>query len=157
MALMNTAYKLNTDNADDLNAEVIDRKKSISVKNNRNQKGAAVKGFLLAMSAMLLLCCFIYAKVQENEVYNSISSTKKEIELLTSENVRMQSELEAKMSMKNVEDYAENTLGLTKLDQSQIVYMEVQSDNVIEVAPEKRSFFVTVRDKLDDLLEYILG
>lgn len=109
------------------------------------------------MSAMLLLCCFIYAKVQENEVYNSISSTKKEIELLASENVRMQSELEAKMSMKNVEDYAENTLGLTKLDKSQIVYMEVQSDNVIEVAPEKRSFFVTVRDKLDDLLEYILG
>ncbi len=157
MALMNTAYKPNTDNADDLNAEVIDRKKSISVKNNRNQKGAAVKGFLLAMSAMLLLCCFIYAKVQENEVYNSISSTKKEIELLASENVRMQSELEAKMSMKNVEDYAENTLGLTKLDKSQIVYMEVQSDNVIEVAPEKRSFFVTVRDKLDDLLEYILG
>jgi len=75
----------------------------------------------------------------------------------TSENVRMQSELEAKMSMKNVEDYAENTLGLTKLDKSQIVYMEVQSDNVIEVAPEKRSFFVTVRDKLDDLLAYILG
>lgn len=158
MALPNIAYKPNTDNADELNTtEVIDRKKSISVKSNRNQKGAAVKGFLLAVSAMLLLCCFIYAKVEVNEVYNDISSAKKNIELMTSENVRMQSELEAEMSMKNVEDYAENMLGLTKLDKSQIVYMEVQSDSVIEVAPEEESFFVTLRDKLDDLLEYILG
>lgn len=156
MALPDIAYKLNTDNAD-LNTEDIDRQRNISVKNIRNQKLVVVKGFLLAVSAMLLLSCFIYAKVEENEVYNAIAQTKEEIELRKSENIRMQSELEAKMSMKNVEDYAENMLGLTKLKKSQIIYMEVQSDSVIEVAPEEQSIFVNLRNKLNDLMEYILG
>jgi hypothetical protein len=155
MALLNTAYKQNTDNADDFNAEAVDSKRNISMKSNSNQKGMAVKGFLLAVCSLLLLSCFIYAKVEVNEVYNEISVAKKNNELLQSENVRMQSELEAKMSMKNVEDYAENILGLEKLDKSQIVYMEVQSDSVIEVTPEEKSIFVTIRDKFNDILEYI--
>lgn len=156
MALPNIAYKQNTDNADDFNTEAVERERNISVKNNKNQqRGMAVKGFLLAVCSLLLLSCFIYAKVQLNEVYNDISAAKKTNELLQSENVRMQSELETKMSMKNVEDYAENILGLEKLDKSQIVYMEVQSDSVTEVKTEEKSFFVKVRDKFDDLLEYI--
>lgn len=156
MALPNIAYKQNTDNADDFNAEAVERERNISVKNNKNQqRGMAVKGFLLAVCSLLLLSCFIYAKVQLNEVYNDISVAKKTNELLQSENVRMQSELETKMSMKNVEDYAENILGLEKLDKSQIVYMEVQSDSVTEVKTEEKSFFVKVRDKFNDLLEYI--
>lgn len=156
MALPNIAYKQNTDNADDFNTEAVERERNISVKNNKNQqRGMAVKGFLLAVCSLLLLSCFIYAKVQLNEVYNDISAAKKTNELLQSENVRMQSELETKMSMKNVEDYAENILGLEKLDKSQIVYMEVQSDSVTEVKTEEKSFFVKVRDKFNDLLEYI--
>ena len=156
MALPNIAYKQNTDNADDFNTEAVERERNISVKNNKNQqRGMAVKGFLLAVCSLLLLSCFIYAKVQLNEVYNDISAAKKTNELLQSENVRMQSELETKMSMKNVEDYAENILGLEKLDKSQIVYMEVQSDSVTEVKTEEKSFFVKVRAKFDDLLEYI--
>lgn len=155
MALPNTAYKQNTDNADDFNAEAVDRKRNISMRSNSNQKGMAVKGFLLAVCSLLLLSCFIYAKVEVNEVYNQIAVAKKNNELLQSENVRMQSELEAKMSMKNVEDYAENILGLEKLDKSQIVYMEVQSDSVIEVTPEEKSIFVKIRDKFNDMLEYI--
>ena len=145
MALPDIAYKPNIDNAEDLDIEVLDREKSISVISNKNPKGAAVKGFLLAVCSMLLLLCFVYAKVEVSEIYNDISDTKKSIELLASENVRMQSELETKMSMKNVEDYAENYLGLTKLDKSQITYMEVQSDSVIEVTPQEKSFFIIVR------------
>lgn len=155
MAVPNITVKQNTENNQVLNSESAERK--ISVTTNNNQKGTAVKGFMAAVSVMLLFCGFIYTKVEVNEIYNEIASTKKEIELLTSENVRMQSELEAKMSMKNVEDYAENMLGLTKLSKSQIVYMEVQADSVVEVAPENESIFITIRDKVNNLLEYILG
>lgn len=156
MALPDIAYKVNNDNAEEFEAEAVARERNISVKNT-DQKGAAVKVFLIAVSVLFLFCCFIYAKVEVNEVYNEIALTKKEIDLLKSENVRMQSEIEAKMSMKNIEDYAENVLGLEKLEKSQIVYMQVQSDSVIEVAEEEESFFVTLRDELNDMLEYILG
>lgn len=155
MAVPDITVKQNTENNADFNSESAERK--ISVTTNNNQKGTVVKGFVTAVFVMIIFCFFIYTKVEVNEIYNEIASTKKNIELLTSENVRMQSELEAKMSMKNVEDYAENMLGLTKLSKSQIVYMEVQADSVVEVTPENESVFVTIRDKVNNLLEYILG
>ena len=154
MALPDIAYKVNTDNADDFENEAVERERNISVK-NIDQKGAAVKVFFIAVSVLFLLCCFIYAKVEVNEVYNDIALEKKNIELLKSENVRLQSEVEAKMSMKNIEDYAENVLGLERLEKSQTVYMEVQSDSVIEVVEEETSLFVIIRDELDSMLEYI--
>ncbi len=156
MALPDIAYKVNTDNADDFENEVAERERNISVK-NIDQRGAAVKVFFIAVSTLFLLCCFIYAKVEVNEVYNDIALEKKNIELLKSENVRLQSEVEAKMSMKNIEDYAENVLGLEKLEKSQTVYMEVQSDSVIEVVEEETNLFVIIRDELDSMLEYIFG
>ncbi len=154
MALPDIAYKVNNDNADDF--EAVTRERNISVK-NIEQRGSAVKVFFAAVAILFFMCFFIYAKVQVNDVYNEIASVKKEIELLSSENVRMQSEIEAKMSMKNVEDYAENVLGLEKLEKSQIVYMEVQADSVIEVAEEEKSFIVILADEFKDMLEYFFG
>lgn len=156
MAVPNITVKQNTENKSEFNSESVERRISVTTRNT-NQKGNVVKSILYAAVMLSLFCGFIYTKSQINELYNEISSSKKKIELLTSENVRMQSELETKMSMKNVEDYAENMLGLTKLSKSQIVYMEVQADSVVEVTPETENVYITIRDKVDDLLEYILG
>ena len=77
--------------------------------------------------------------------------------MLQSEKVRMQSEIEEKMALKNVEDYAENVLGLKKLDKSQIEYIKIQSEDVVQIPVEEQSFFSKLKDALHNIVEYIRG
>ena len=59
--------------------------------------------------------------------------------------------------MKNVEDYAVNVLGLQKLDNSQIKYVQTQTDDIVEIPEESKSIFVRAKEKVESILEYIFG
>ena len=61
------------------------------------------------------------------------------------------------MTLKNVEEYAVKVLGLQKLNNSQIKYVETQTDDVVEIPEEEKNIFVKVKDKFDKLVEYIFG
>ena len=69
----------------------------------------------------------------------------------------MQTEIEANMSLKNVEAYAEDVLGLKKLDKSQITYIQIQNEDVVEVTQTESNIFVSIKNKLDDIVEYLFG
>ena len=90
------------------------------------KRGAALKVFIAGILALLMFSVIINSYVQLTEVYSSISEANAELNTLRSENVRMQTELEGKASISNIKDYAEQHLGLQKLDQSQIQYIDIQ-------------------------------
>lgn len=69
----------------------------------------------------------------------------------------MQTEIESKNSLKNIEDYAENILGMQKLDKSQVDYITIESGNVVEIPQEEDNIFVNIKNALDDFVEYIRG
>ncbi|MBQ8435697.1 MAG: hypothetical protein IJX24_06795, partial [Oscillospiraceae bacterium] len=69
----------------------------------------------------------------------------------------MKSELEGKMTLKNVEEYAEKVLGLQKLDNSQINYVETQTDDIIEIPDEDKNLFTKIIEKFNGFVEYIFG
>ncbi|MBQ2805635.1 MAG: hypothetical protein IJF08_01145, partial [Clostridia bacterium] len=71
----------------------------------------------------MLLAPVVYGQVKVKEVTTDITEANQEYDIVLNEQKRMQSELESKMSIKNVEEYAEQVLGLQKLDQSQIEYL----------------------------------
>ena len=71
---------------------------------------------LLGMIASVCLCC----KAVLTETVNEISVAVKELEVLQSENVRLNMELEAMVSLKNIEEYA---TGLSKLEKYQVSYV----------------------------------
>ena len=66
-------------------------------------------------------------------MYSKVSSLTNELTYAKAENVRLQTELESKISAKNVEEYAENVLGMKKIDPSQIKYIEIQTDDVVSI------------------------
>ncbi len=74
---------------------------------------------LLGMIASVCLCC----KAVLTETVNEISVAVKELEVLQSENVRLNMELEAMVSLKNIEEYATEQLGLSKLEKYQVSYV----------------------------------
>ena len=49
-----------------------------------------------------------------------------ELNTLTGEYTRLQTELEAKISLKNIEEYATTTLGMSKVGQDQVQYVNVE-------------------------------
>ena len=107
--------------------------------------------------ALLMFSQVISSYMQLNEVYSSISDANSELSNLRSENVRMQTELEGKASIRNIKDYAENHLGLQKLDQSQIQYIEIQKEDTVEIDGEEQNIFVRLKHKCEDILAYLRG
>lgn len=136
---------------------VIDDEKRISFRKRRAEKGVAVKIFVGALSSLLLLCCVIYGKSEINSVYSQINTAKSEYEELQTDRIHMKREIETKLSLKNIEDYAENVLGLKKLDKSQIKYVNVQSENVVDIPEEDDNVFSKAWKEIKNFVDYILG
>ena len=130
---------------------------NIAMKVTPPKRGSASKVFIAALSALLVFFCVIYGRVETNRMYQQIAAQNQKLEVVQSENVRLKSELESKMTLKNVEDYAVNVLGLQKLDNSQIKYVQTQTDDIIEIPEENKNIFVRAKEKINSFLEYIFG
>ena len=90
-----------------------------------------------------------FEQMQERMAQMQEKQAQMETELtqLTNENVSLESELATKTGLSKVEEYAENNLGLQKLDKSQIEYVEVKKDTVAEVVEsEDENIFVKIKN-----------
>ncbi len=130
---------------------------NITMKITPPKRGSVVKLFFAALVALSVLFLVIYGRVETNRMYHQISAQNELLEIAQSENVRMKSELEGRMTLKNVEEYAEQVLGLQKLDNSQIKYVETQTDDIVEIPDESKNIFTKIVDKFEGFMEYIFG
>ncbi len=128
----------------------------IKAKKITQKNASAPKTVAAILSAGLLMCCILYGKVEASSLQNQISAEAEQVDLLYSENVRMQSEIEDKTSLKNIEAYAK-ALGLKKLDKSQVEYVKLQTNNVVEIPDSDTNFFVKVKNKFYEVVEYLRG
>jgi cell division protein FtsL len=137
-------------------------RKSGGSKPQQSQGGESRVGSVLAIIfvsvlAAALLGAVIYALDKRNTLYNKVSSLNNELHLAEAENVRLQSELESQMSAKNVEDYAENVLGMRKIDSSQIEYIKIRTGDVVTIPDKKESLLTKVKNFFDECVEYFRG
>jgi hypothetical protein len=121
------------------------------------QRGSAVSIFLCATMLFAMLAYMMYEKSETSKMYNQVARASARLDVLTTDNKRMNSELEAQMALKNVEEYAENVLGLRKLDQSQIEYVMVYDDSFVEIAEEEVGVLGGFKKTMEKVLEYIFS
>lgn len=130
------------------------------IKHKRNLKiqpklAFAMKSTILGFIGLALLCSFVFGQVELSEVYSEQSSLTEELAKLQDENLSLESELESRTGLTQVEEYAEKHLGLQKLDKSQIEYVEVENDSVAEVVDtEDDNIFVSLKKWFKSVLEY---
>lgn len=127
------------------------------VKVKSSAEGSAPKIFIITVTAGILLGMVIYGKVEEAALHTEITNQGKYVEVLRSENIRMKTELEGKTSIKAVEEYAENILGMKKLDKSQVEYLTIENGNIIDIPEANGNIFVKIKNSFIDFLEYIRG
>lgn len=73
----------------------------------------------------------IHYRLEINELNGSIISLDKQLNEKKSENARLNMALNAKISPENVQNYAENVLGMVKRERYQIVYFDLDNGNEI--------------------------
>ena len=105
--------------------------------------------------SVAVLITLIVAVIATNA---AITTTSTEIAGLENEIVRLESErsyleftLESRMTLDQIESYAENQLGMVKMDSAQKKYVQMESENKIVVNQSP------VKEKLDEAIQPILS
>ena len=129
----------------------------IRVRRRRGDTGSVPKIIVLTAAAGVMLGAVIYGKVENAAVHTEITEQTQYVEMLASENVRMQSEIEEKTALGSIEDYAENILGMQKLDKSQVEYVSISNGSSADIPEEDDNIFVRIKNTFYDFLEYIRG
>ncbi|MBQ3139777.1 MAG: cell division protein FtsL [Ruminococcus sp.] len=119
--------------------------------------GSVISIILIAALAAILLGTVIYSLDRRNTMYSKVAALNNELTYAEAENVRLQAELESKISAKNVEDYAENVLGMKKIDSSQIKYIEIQTDDVVSIPEQDDGLIAKIKKFFDRCVEYFRG
>lgn len=94
-----------------------------------------------------IVVTMLYSRAVLTELSQQIASQTAKLEKEQSEFTRLSAELDAKISLRNVEDYATQTLGMLPIDKSQVTYVDLSEGEKIELTSEspKQSLF----DKVD--------
>lgn len=94
-------------------------------------KVAAVIAIGVTVVVMML-----YYRAVLTELTLQISSERTKLNEEISEGTRLAAELESKVSLRNVEEYATQKLGMAPLDKSQITYINLNEGDRVELTSE---------------------
>ncbi|MDY3791439.1 MAG: hypothetical protein SOZ56_03050 [Oscillospiraceae bacterium] len=111
---------------------------------------------LIIMAGAMLSFC-ITSKANIAAVHAAIVDEEATVRALEQENVSMVTRLEQKSSQKVVEDYAENVLGMQKLDNAQVEYISLESGNKVEIPEQDTSVLRKIKNAFDSFVEYLRG
>ena len=134
-----------------------DDRRDIRVRRNEARGGSLFTVVLWSALVIVFLGATVVTFNRRNTLYNEVAGLSGDLELAEAENVRLQSELESKMSAKNVEDYAENVLGMQKIDSSQIKYIKIRTDDVVNIPEPDEGVLGKVKAFFDRCVEYFRG
>lgn len=105
------------------------------VKTRRQTKTIApFKIVMITIAIVVISSVMILSRVMLTELTEDANSYEKKITKLNTEYTRLEAELEAKTSIKTIAEAAESSLGLSKIDSSQIEYVNLTNNDEVKVA-----------------------
>ena len=107
----------------------------------------AVKVMLIAIAILTFMAVAIYSRVQLDEINREIKRVEQKIELAESDSIRINNELNSIVSINNVEDYAVNELGMVKVQDYQVVYVDLSAEDYVAKANRKDTGLSSVINK----------
>lgn len=109
---------------------------------------------ILAVTAVYILFC----QMQLTELTTEVSQKNDTLSELTAENVSLTSRQMSSVNLDEVENYAVNTLGMVKMDNSQIEYVSLTNPDTVTVAESGISLdalFSGLARSFSAIVEYI--
>lgn len=129
------------------------------IKMNKHSVSRSGSRFMIVACAVAVFGALWAVNVQntkEDDIARMVDDQKKLLAEARDENSLLQSRLDSKINISYIEEYAANELGMSKVTNSQINYLSVNTEDLIEVSPEESgNIFTAISDWFGDLLEYI--
>ncbi len=114
---------------------------------------------MVALIVGAIVSVGIYSRAILTETVSDITAAKKELTRLQSEETRLAMELDSKVSVKSIEDYATNQLGLNRMDKYQVTYIALAGSDQIgqQVIKQQKqqAMSFNINDLFYMLVEYI--
>ncbi|MDR0974784.1 MAG: hypothetical protein LBL80_03720 [Ruminococcus sp.] len=121
------------------------------------KRGNIGKALVWAVLAVMLLSLPLLSEAQNTELSRQIAVKEQQLDELRSENVRLMTDIESKSAIKSVQSYAEDILGMQKLDKSQIEYVSTEGGSEVIIPDYEPGFFTKLYNSFLDFLDYIGG
>ena len=109
------------------------RKRKLALKQEKKQHH---KNIALIIGGFLLLLAISYRNSLITERFSEIQNMKQELSAVQKTNEQTQVSIESSLNLKNVEQSAQEKLGMQKLDKSQKVYITLPKEDYTEIANE---------------------
>ena len=98
------------------------------------RKGSCVTIMVVVLVTVLPLVFMLGFRNVNSELNSKISELNLECERLTAESKMLKSDLDNKASLANAEEYAKDTLGLVRIQPSQIQHISISPESMTEIA-----------------------
>ena len=126
----------------------------------RRRRRAGVRPSLVACIAILAVTSvyILFCQMQLTQVTAEVSKQSDTLDELAAENVALSTKQANSVDMEAVEEYAVNQLGMVKMDNSQIEYVELTNPDSVTVADSGVSLdtvFAGLAHSFSAIVEYI--
>lgn len=114
----------------------IEKVNKVSKKKEQEEKKKQRKTlcYLILGFGIVFAMCYQNAQIDEN--FDKMQDLKKELSTIEKENSQLELAIESNLNLSNIEQQAKELLGMQKLSNKQIVYVNLEKDDHIETAAE---------------------
>ncbi len=153
MDRMNVAYDLSFyEQEQERHIARKEKKESVIIKaQTKFSLGRKIANILSVAVMITLIVAVIATNAAVTTASTQIADMQDEIIRLESEKAYLEFTLESRMTLDQIENYAETQLGMVKMDSSQKKYVELETENKIVVNQSP------VKEKLDEAIQPILS
>lgn len=138
---------------------VVQRKKKTLAQAKREMRTGALQTAKILCLALCLLALFaglLYSRLRVDELTREIDKANAQLSVEQGENVRLNMQLDAMISLEKVEDHAKNQLGMTKVEGYQIEYVDLSGADAVTVSEKPKLGRLSALDGISEKLrEYL--
>ncbi len=121
-----------------------------------SRSGSRIKIIAVCGLVFAALCAVNINNTRTDEWARKVAEQKEILIEAQEQNSLLQSKLDSKANIGYIEEYAANTLGMAKVSHSQIDYLELNTENLIETQEDgSDNIFSSIAGWFKDILEYI--
>ncbi len=97
----------------------------------RRSASKAIKALVVCGVLFTLIAFQIFSQVKVDELDRQIDTVNAEIEVVESENTRLSMEIDSTISLDKVDSYAQNVLGMVKVENYQVSYIDLSGGDAV--------------------------
>ena len=113
----------------------------------RRSRAMAIKIMAVATVLFTMIAFQIYSQVRVDELDRQLADINSQISIMESDNTRLSMEIGANVELSKVEEYAQNTLGMVKVSDYQVQYLNISNEDTVEVSGGKTRLSLIERIK----------